>query len=980
MDKKFHPPKRRIILIAFSIFIICLLLGLGLYSAYKRPPMTTIDDTVTPLSSTAQIKEQLETMSVTLDSMSSIIDTNQSEVENIKTTINETSETLNYSFTSVNEDIDTVLNQMTTDLSDLSKQVETTKTDINTLITEINEGQNAEIMTKFEAILAKLNDISGQIDEMSKANKDSYEKIIAKLNNFQTELNKYLETSNEELAETIKTNFSEMTTKVDTTLTTLTANLNSISTTVSTSTETITALIESTKSNNPEYLNEQFTALSTDIDTVNSSIVNLSETTATQHSEVTEQINNFTTAVNDHLDEFEGLLDEKLTVEFRTVNDNISNSVSTLETDISNLSTEISTAKTEITDLINQIEEDNADDLPNKIEDIQTHLDTITTHFDGTLASISTLISDLSTQNATEYSNTIDKLTSIQTDLTEVSNTSKTDLQNKLDTMKTEYEQSISELQTSVDESFSDLSTTISNGNASINEKLDSVNTQITESVNTSINNQTSTINGKFDDVNSSLSTQSQNIENDFNSISNQLTTNYNNLSQQEQENKDEIAALITQYQQSVDSYNTNAEQSFQNVVKIKSDIASALNDKGSVRADGQRWDGTETWDELADGIVNLELDIHIPVDPKYCVLERQVRNRIEPTCEEDGGYNDVQYCLTCEADATNVWVVIPKTGHNLSTVVIPPTCTEQGCTRHYCTNIDPNTGIPCDYYYDDNIVPALGHDPREFVNEPVSLPTCTLTGIHNEVVYCDRCNAKLSSTQRVTPALGHEYDSVVVAPTCTEQGYTTHTCTRCGDKLANTDYTTALGHNEVYAGQANAHTWCSRCHQVFSTNHTYTATVKTNSTCTVKGTHTYTCACGYHYDSQDIPLAEHTYNQTAKVYLQQPSIQIYLSCYAGDARGPSGAGYWHYGNTGSGTAVSINGQGTWYTEGNAMIFLGGWAGSPAWITSHRLPGTTDTYMNEVAGLTNVNAGTGINGTFRLYQVHDKCGVCGHVK
>ena len=35
-------------------------------------------------------------------------------------------------------------------------------------------------------------------------------------------------------------------------------------------------------------------------------------------------------------------------------------------------------------------------------------------------------------------------------------------------------------------------------------------------------------------------------------------------------------------------------------------------------------------------------------------------------------------------------------------------------------------------------------------------------------------------------PALGHEYEAVITAPTCTEKGYTTLTCSRCGDsKLA---------------------------------------------------------------------------------------------------------------------------------------------------------------------------------------------------
>ena len=40
-----------------------------------------------------------------------------------------------------------------------------------------------------------------------------------------------------------------------------------------------------------------------------------------------------------------------------------------------------------------------------------------------------------------------------------------------------------------------------------------------------------------------------------------------------------------------------------------------------------------------------------------------------------------------------------------------------------------------------------------------------------------------------------HTYAHVVTAPTCTERGYTTHTCTDCGDSYVDT-YTDALGHD----------------------------------------------------------------------------------------------------------------------------------------------------------------------------------------
>ena len=41
---------------------------------------------------------------------------------------------------------------------------------------------------------------------------------------------------------------------------------------------------------------------------------------------------------------------------------------------------------------------------------------------------------------------------------------------------------------------------------------------------------------------------------------------------------------------------------------------------------------------------------------------------------------------------------------------------------------------------------------------------------------YCKTCGLTEGE------ALGHSYASVVIAPTCTTQGYTTHTCSRCSD------------------------------------------------------------------------------------------------------------------------------------------------------------------------------------------------------
>jgi len=56
----------------------------------------------------------------------------------------------------------------------------------------------------------------------------------------------------------------------------------------------------------------------------------------------------------------------------------------------------------------------------------------------------------------------------------------------------------------------------------------------------------------------------------------------------------------------------------------------------------------------------------------------------------------------------------------------------------------------------------------------------------------------------RTVPDCGHSYERTVTAPTCTEQGYTTHTCTICGDSYVD-GYTKPTGEHSYSAGQCTA-------------------------------------------------------------------------------------------------------------------------------------------------------------------------------
>lgn len=73
---------------------------------------------------------------------------------------------------------------------------------------------------------------------------------------------------------------------------------------------------------------------------------------------------------------------------------------------------------------------------------------------------------------------------------------------------------------------------------------------------------------------------------------------------------------------------------------------------------------------------------------------------------------------------------------------------------------------------------------------------TCTEAGVKTTTVVCDDCGETVSTVTENVEALGHDYVAgTTVAPTCTEQGYTTYTCSRCGDSYEG-DFVDAKDHN----------------------------------------------------------------------------------------------------------------------------------------------------------------------------------------
>ena len=220
-----------------------------------------------------------------------------------------------------------------------------------------------------------------------------------------------------------------------------------------------------------------------------------------------------------------------------------------------------------------------------------------------------------------------------------------------------------------------------------------------------------------------------------------------------------------------------------------------------------------------------------------------EIRDAVSATCTVDG-YTGDTWCLGCQRKIAE-GETLTAPGHNYSSVVTDPTCTEQGYTTHTCE---------CGDSYVDTYVDALGHDMSAW--ETVAEATCTEDGSKRRD--CKRCDYYETE---VIKAPGHNHESVVTAPTCTENGYTTHTC-ECGDSYVDT-YVDALDHKwddgvvtkEPTEDAEGVKTYtCQRCPETKTEPipkldhvHVYTSVV-TDPTCTEQGYTTHTCKCGDSY------------------------------------------------------------------------------------------------------------------------------------
>ncbi|MBQ9530617.1 MAG: hypothetical protein IJR70_00950 [Eubacterium sp.] len=168
--------------------------------------------------------------------------------------------------------------------------------------------------------------------------------------------------------------------------------------------------------------------------------------------------------------------------------------------------------------------------------------------------------------------------------------------------------------------------------------------------------------------------------------------------------------------------------------------------------------------------------------------------NEVPATCKAEGSYDEVIYCTVCNAELSRTTKIIDMLDHTPAAAVreneVPATCTATGSYDEvvYCSECSDELSR------ETKTIDKIDHTPAAAVRENEVPATCTATGSYDEVVYCSECSAELSREAKTIDKIDHTYSSVVTAPTCTAKGYTTYTCSECGDTYVG-DYTDKIAH-----------------------------------------------------------------------------------------------------------------------------------------------------------------------------------------
>ena len=218
--------------------------------------------------------------------------------------------------------------------------------------------------------------------------------------------------------------------------------------------------------------------------------------------------------------------------------------------------------------------------------------------------------------------------------------------------------------------------------------------------------------------------------------------------------------------------------------------------------------------------------------------------------------YYEIDYSYDGESMTENgvsyVWLLAADSGRNNSGNTndihvhdyrylesIAPSCTALGYDRFQCSE--------CGALMKTNYTPAIGHDYDTVVIREAS---CQQGGL--ELHMCKKCGSHYTETTSMTD---HSYTTNTVAATCTMNGYTEHTCIGCGYRYI-TDLTPLAKHDyreKVIAPGCTTKGFttytCAECGDVYISNYTDptghewdNGTIVTNSTCSGEGVMEYDC------------------------------------------------------------------------------------------------------------------------------------------
>ena len=164
----------------------------------------------------------------------------------------------------------------------------------------------------------------------------------------------------------------------------------------------------------------------------------------------------------------------------------------------------------------------------------------------------------------------------------------------------------------------------------------------------------------------------------------------------------------------------------------------------------------------------------------------------IERTWSDENEYH--YYVVRCEECGIAIRSTIACVNPEKTTVteVVSNSCTEDDCYEEvtYCADC----GTELDRVFVETIPGTAGEHSDEVIEiENEEMPTCTEGGSYEKVAYCGECWCEFSRETIYTEATGHSYEAEVTSPTETEQGYTTYTCSTCGDSYED-DFTDPTG------------------------------------------------------------------------------------------------------------------------------------------------------------------------------------------